>query len=272
MRAIKTGQFADQDLVQCLRLLAVRDPGEFAKFVALTLPKQDYLAARPFAEITEPREAVNPGEYRRPAIPEWGLDLDLRFNSWMPVPIDRALTPQDAYHEICGSPVNPAPGWDWKFDNKGRCFRAIALRPKTPIPEWTQRFDPKLDAMTPVPVDPNVTPGQAYHSEYGSPLLPVPGWEWKFDSRTQRFIPLIMDELRYQERQFATLKLRLYRWHPDEGHYSLIRDDDEDWEEYKDDIYIYEYDAERPVFKRVAVVYEYDPNTDQYVRIAKSIE
>jgi hypothetical protein len=47
MRAIKTDQFADQDLVQCLKLLAVRDPGEFAKFVALTASKQSYLAARP---------------------------------------------------------------------------------------------------------------------------------------------------------------------------------------------------------------------------------
>src|SRR5437764_6163654 len=131
MRAIKTDQFADQDLVQCLRLLAVRDPGEFAKFLALTLPKQSYLAARPYAEFVEPREAVNPGEYSRPAIPEWTLDFDLTFNAWMPVPLDPALTPQDAYHEVCGSPRNRAPGWDWKYDLKARRFRAIALRPKT---------------------------------------------------------------------------------------------------------------------------------------------
>jgi hypothetical protein len=47
MRAIHTDQFVDRDLVQCLTLLGVRDPSEFAKFLALTLPKQSYLAARP---------------------------------------------------------------------------------------------------------------------------------------------------------------------------------------------------------------------------------
>ena len=47
MRAIKTDQFVDRDLVQCLMLLAVRDPGEFAKFLALAPPKQSYLEARP---------------------------------------------------------------------------------------------------------------------------------------------------------------------------------------------------------------------------------
>jgi hypothetical protein len=96
MRAIKTDQFVDQDLVQCLTLLAIRDPSEFAKFLSLTAPKRSYLAARPYAEVLEPREAVNPGEYRRPPIPEWTLDLDLTFNSWTPVPLDQALTPQDA--------------------------------------------------------------------------------------------------------------------------------------------------------------------------------
>jgi hypothetical protein len=33
MRAIQTDQFVDRDLVQCLSLLAVRDPSEFAKFL-----------------------------------------------------------------------------------------------------------------------------------------------------------------------------------------------------------------------------------------------
>ncbi len=150
MHAIQTDQFVDQDLVQCLTLLAVRDPSEFAKFLALTLPKQSYLAARPHAEV--PREAVNPGEYRRPPIPEWTLGFDPTLNSWTPVPVDPALTPQDAHHEVCGSPPSPAPGWDWKFDSEARRFRAIALRPKTPIPEWTASFDPKLATMTPVPV------------------------------------------------------------------------------------------------------------------------
>ena len=35
MRAIQTDQFVDRDLVECLTLLAVRDPSEFAKFLAL---------------------------------------------------------------------------------------------------------------------------------------------------------------------------------------------------------------------------------------------
>ena len=47
MRAIQTDQFVDRDLVQCLTLLAVRDPSEFANFLALTLPKQSYLARGP---------------------------------------------------------------------------------------------------------------------------------------------------------------------------------------------------------------------------------
>ena len=95
MRAIKTDQFVDEDLVQCLMLLAVRDPNEFAKFLALTAPKQSYLEARPDAEVVEPWDLVNPGEYRRSAIPEWTLSFDLTLNSWTPVPLDPALTPQD---------------------------------------------------------------------------------------------------------------------------------------------------------------------------------
>jgi hypothetical protein len=110
MRAIQTDQFVDRDLVQCLALLAVRDPSEFAKFLALTVPQQTYLATRPDAERVEPREAVNPGEDRRPPIPEWTLGFDPTLNSMAPVPIDQALTPQDAYHEVCGSPRNRAPG------------------------------------------------------------------------------------------------------------------------------------------------------------------
>jgi len=168
MRAIQTDQFVDRDLVECLTLLGVRDASEFARFLSIAAPKQSYLTARPHAE--EPREAVNPGEYRRPAIPEWTLGFEPKLNSYTPVPLDPALTPKDAHHEVCGSPLTPAPGWDWKFDNEERRYRAIALRPKTPIPEWTQRFDQKLDAMTPVPVDPKVTPDQASHPEYGSPL------------------------------------------------------------------------------------------------------
>jgi len=168
MRAIQTDQFVDRDLVECLTLLGVRDASEFARFLSIAAPKRSYLAARPHAE--EPREAVNPGEYRHPAIPEWTLGFEPKLNSYTPVPLDPALTPKDAHHEVCGSPLTPAPGWDWKFDNEERRYRAIALRPKTPIPEWTQRFDQKLDAMTPVPVDPKVTPDQASHPEYGSPL------------------------------------------------------------------------------------------------------
>jgi len=269
MRAIKTDQFVDRDLVQCLALLEVRDPGEFAKFLALTLPKQSYLAARPDAEAVEPREAVNPGVDRRPAIPEWWLGFDPTLNSWTPVPF--ALKPQDAYHEVCGSPLDPAPGWDWKFDRETKRYRAIALRPKTPIPEWTFPVDPKLGAisvpvdprLTPVPVNPKLTADEAYHAEYGSPLRPAPGWKWVFNSRTQRLLPAISDEPnRFCER-------RLFRWHPDQGHYSLVRQDD-DWEEYEDNLY--EYDAERLVFKRIIVLYEYDAQKNQFVRVAKSIK
>jgi hypothetical protein len=148
----------------------------------------------------------------------------------------------------CGSPLNPAPGWDWKFDSEARRYRAIALRPKTPIPEWTLRFDPKLASMTPVPVDPRLTPELAYHKDYGSPLFPAPGWKWEFDSRTQRLRPSLLDEQSRQfEPRFGTPKRRrLYRWHPEKGHYSLVHDDD--GEEYED--YLYEYDAERLLFKR----------------------
>jgi len=135
MRAIQTDQFVDRDLVECLTLLGVRDPSGFAKFLSIAAPKQSYLAARPHAE--EPREAVNPGEYRRPPIPEWTLSYDLTLRAFIPAPVDQALLPQDAYHEVYGAPFNLAPGWDWKFDRETRRFRAIALRPKTPIPEWT---------------------------------------------------------------------------------------------------------------------------------------
>jgi hypothetical protein len=247
MRAIQTEQFVDQDLVQCLMLLAVRGPTEFAKFLALSLPKQSYLAGRPHAEVLEPREAVNPGEYRRPPIPEWTLGFDLTLNSWIPVPIDQALAPQEADHEVCGSPANPAPGWDWKFDSEARRYRAIALRPKTPIPEWTLRFDPKSGSMIPVLVDPRLTPEQAYHKEYGSPLFPATGWKWKFNSRTQRAIPSIADEPSRHDVRFVAPR-PLYRWHPDEGHYNLVREDDDDREQ--DQYNVYEYDNERLVFKR----------------------
>ena len=118
--------------------------------------------------------------------------------------------------------------------------------------------------MVAFPVDPRLTPEQAYHRDYGSPLLPAPGWKWKFNSRTQRLLPSISDEpSRYCER-------RLFRWHPDEGHYSLVREDDDDWEEYEDNTY--EYDAEQRSFKRVITLYEYDAQKNQYVRVAKSIK
>jgi hypothetical protein len=250
MRAIQTDQFVDQDLVECLTLLGVRDPSGFAKFLAIAAPKQSYLAGRPHAEVIEPREAIKPGEYRRPPIPEWTLGYDPTLRAYTPVPLDPALTPQDAHHEVAGSPRNPAPGWDWKFDTEARRYRAIALRPKTPIPEWTLRFDPKHVTGTPVPVDPTLTPEQAYHEEYGSPLFPAPGWKWVFDSRTQRLMPAILDEpSRPCEPRFATPKCRwLYRWHPDEGHFSLMREDDDDGAEYEDNLF--EYDAERLLFKR----------------------
>jgi hypothetical protein len=249
MRAIKTNQFVDGDLVYCLMLLAIRDSSAFAKFLALTLPKQSYLAARPHAEMCTPRDLVNPAEYRSP-VPEWGLRWDPTLNSYTALPADPALTPQDAYHAVYGAPFNLAPGWDWKFDSEERRFRAIALRPKTPIPEWTQRFDPKLGSDTPIPVDPTLTADQAYHWEYGSPLDPAHGWKWAFASGIRRLLPSISDEPdRPCEPRFATPPCRrLYRWHPDGGHYSLVREDDDDGENYDDNLY--EYDIERRFFKR----------------------
>jgi hypothetical protein len=258
MRAIMADQFVDRDLVECLTLLGVRDPSEFAKFLSIAAPKQSYLAARPQAEELEPQDAINPGEYRRSPIPEWMLDFDPTLKSWTPVPLNQALTQQEAYHEVYGAPFYPTPGWDWKFDNEERRYRAIALRPKTAIPEWTQRFDPKLGSMIPVLVDRRLTSEQAYHWEYGSPLHPAPGYEWVFNSRTQRLIPTISDQPnRYCEQ-------RLYRWHSDNGHYTLVRDDDDD-----EDI-LYEYDTtERPFFKRVIVDYQYDANKNQVVRVVR---
>jgi hypothetical protein len=110
---------------------------------------------------------------------------------------------------------------------------------------------------------------QAYHRDYGSPLFPPPGFKWEFNSTTERFIPSLSDEpSRHAEPRFALPKLRrLYRWHPEEGHYSLVREDDDDWEEYEANLY--EYDAERLLFKRVIIVSEYDAKKNQFVRVAK---
>jgi hypothetical protein len=121
--------------------------------------------------------------------------------------------------------------------------------------------------MIPLPVDPRLTPEQAYHREYGSPLYPERGWKWEFNSRTQRLVPTIAEEPnRYPEPRFALPKLRrLYRWHPDEGHFSLVRDDDDD----DDEDNLYEYDAERLFFKRITIVHEYDAKKNQFVRVAK---
>ncbi len=66
MHAIQTDQFVHRELVECLTLLGVRDRSEFAKFLTIAAPKQSYLAARPHAEVVEPREAINPGVYRHP--------------------------------------------------------------------------------------------------------------------------------------------------------------------------------------------------------------
>ncbi len=230
----------------------------------MAAPKQSYLAGRPHAEGVEPREAINPGEYCRPPIPEWRLGFDLTLRAYKAVPVDPALTPEDAYHEVAGSPLNPKPAWNWKFDNATRRYRAIALRPTSPIPEWTLRFDSKLGQMTPIPVDRRLSPEEADHPQYGSPLYPAPGWKWDFDpwkfdfdSRIQRLLPAIADEpSRPVEPRFALPKLRrLYRWHPDEGHYSLVREDDDDAQGC--DGNLYEYDAERLLFKRVTTVYEH---------------
>jgi hypothetical protein len=42
---------------------------------------------------------------------------------------------------------------------------------------------------------------------------------------------------------------------------------DDDWEEYEANLY--EYDAERLLFKRVIIVSEYDAKKNQFVRVAK---
>jgi hypothetical protein len=83
-------------------------------------------------------------------------------------------------------------------------------------------------------------------------------------------IPLISDDPSPPcQPRFALPKLRrLYRWHPDQGYYSLVREDDDDEDKDK----LYEYDAERLLFKRVIILYEYDAKKDQFVRVAKSIK
>jgi hypothetical protein len=246
MRAIKTGHFADQDLVECLTLLAIRDPSEFAKFLAITAPRRSYLAARPDAEMVDPPEAINPGEYRHPPIPEWTLRFDPTLRAYTPLPVDPALTPQDACHPVFGSPLNPAPGSDWKFDAEERRYRPIALRPKTPIPEWTLRFDAKNVLGTPVPVSPRMSPEKAYHSEYGRPIYPAPGFKWEYNSRIERLVPRIADEPSNGPSRWMP-KLR-YRWHPDERCFSVVREDDDLGEE--DHLHLYEYDVKRSLFKR----------------------
>ena len=68
-------------------------------------------------------------------------------------------------------------------------------------------MDASLRRMTPVPVDPRVTPDQAYHHEYGSPVYPAPGWQWQFNSRIERLIPTILEEpSRHRAPRFATPK------------------------------------------------------------------
>jgi len=76
-------------------------------------------------------------------------------------------------------------------------------------------------------------------------------------------LPSISDE---PNPRFATPR-RLYRWHPDQGHFSLVREDDDDWDEYANNLY--KYDVERLVFKRVTIVYEYDANRNDFVRVTK---
>jgi hypothetical protein len=121
--------------------------------------------------------------------------------------------------------------------------------------------------MTPVPVDPRLTPEQAYHREYGSPLYPATGWKWEFNSRTQRLLPSIQDDRPCAPRFAIPQPRRLYRRHPNQDHFSLVREDDDDGEAYDDNLYT--YDAERLLFKRVTIVYEYDETTKQFVRVAK---
>ncbi len=58
-------------------------------------------------------------------------------------------------------------------------------------------------------------------------------------------IPSILDEPSRQLNSRIGIPKQLYEWHPDKGHYSVVRDDDE---EYPWDLY--EYDAERLLFER----------------------
>jgi hypothetical protein len=95
MRAIKTDQFDDRDLVEALELLAVRDPTEFAKFLAIAAPKQSYRAARPHAEAVEPPEAVNSAPEPEPPRRR-RFFVRRRDGSYAPIRSDQYV-PDDAY-------------------------------------------------------------------------------------------------------------------------------------------------------------------------------
>ena len=66
MRAIKTDQFVDRDLVECLELLAVHDPSEFAKFLSIAAPKQSYRAGPTPRRLSGARPSIRARTAARP--------------------------------------------------------------------------------------------------------------------------------------------------------------------------------------------------------------
>jgi hypothetical protein len=59
--------------------------------------------------VIEPREAINPGEYRRPPIPEWTLGYDPTLRAYTPVPVDPApgVAPECGYENDTRGRVRP---------------------------------------------------------------------------------------------------------------------------------------------------------------------
>ena len=66
VRAIKTDQFVDRDLVECLELLAVHDPSEFAKFLSIAAPKQSYRAGPTPRRLSGARPSIRARTAARP--------------------------------------------------------------------------------------------------------------------------------------------------------------------------------------------------------------
>jgi len=84
--------------------------------------------------------------------------------------------------------------------------------------------------MIPVPV--GLDPNQDHHPEYGSPLDPAPEMAVQFRDTALATVNFRSDRFSTPQRR------RLYRWRPDQGHFSLVREDDDDG-----DYDLYEYDT-----------------------------